>query len=788
MNNFDTTQSAHVALRDIVTQRTKRFIAWTGSGISASVGLPTWPRLRDRLTSIAEATVDSLDSSGRDLQTPILARARRESDPWLAFELLQDLIGNTSFVAEIRGLVRPPDSIPPIYERLWRLQFSGCLTLNLDRLATRSYATYYKGSIPAEFVGQHAGQYLHILQSADPFIANLHGTYDNADTWIFTRTQLADLYANEPYVRFLETCIASRVVVFIGISADDIAAGGHLDRLTKSGVSLGDHFWITHRNDYRTKQWAERAGLRIINYSADDGDEAHAQISQLFDDIEKYTPEDSDADIVKPSLAVSKRTVDYLPPVGEIIRLPSANIRNLLNYEANRILSLKGKDIAANYQSFLNEYKPAIHRAWYLSIEEPDNDLLGFKLLDRGARGGFGRIYAAQGRDGAKLAVKVLHQEVMENADMLASFRRGVRAMQILSDRNVHGMVPYIEAYEIPACAIMDYVEGPNIREAVETRAIQSWDDVLTFGIQLSEIIKSAHALPEQVLHRDIRPTNIMLRDYYITNEIDVVVLDFDLSWHRDAIGTSIENPNSQSGFVAPEQVDRSLKASTRNALIDSYGLGMTLYYVRTGREPVFAQPKHDDWHTHLSRLDNEYACTSWNSAPRRFSRIIENATHYNQNQRWDMTQIYGELQRIYTAIQRPNSVTSAELLAEELASRVDISATYQWCMETHTATFVTPAGQSIALRGDESSREVIVKAGAVNTNMDLRKNIVKYAQKALDQSTSLLKSTGWNITKRHGSASGHELGAVISADALSRSLSEASNVISRVYNHLSFH
>src|SRR5256885_4841151 len=65
----------------------------------------------------------------------------------------------------------------------------------------------------------------------------------------------------------VQTCalpiFASRTVVFLGISADDVAAGGHLERLKELGIKLGSHYWITARRDNPTDSWAEAVGIQI---------------------------------------------------------------------------------------------------------------------------------------------------------------------------------------------------------------------------------------------------------------------------------------------------------------------------------------------------------------------------------------------------------------------------------------------------------------------------------------------------------------------------------------------
>ena len=162
--------------------------------------------------------------------------------------------------------------------------------------------------------------------------------------------------------------------------------------------------------------------------------------------------------------------------------------------------------------------------------------------------------------------------------------------------RDVAGMVAYQEASEIPAFVVMDWVDGPTLSAAREARQIDDWGSILKIGCQMTDIIRHAHAIPERVLHRDIRPANIMLKGFYgRPDEWRVVVLDFDLSWHQGALEQSVIH-GAVAGYLAPEQIQAIPGASTRHAAVDSFGVGMTLYFMIAGTDPLPAQHLHRDW------------------------------------------------------------------------------------------------------------------------------------------------------------------------------------------------
>lgn len=148
--------------------------------------------------------------------------------------------------------------------------------------------------------------------------------------------------------------------------------------------------------------------------------------------------------------------------------------------------------------------------------------------------------------------------------------------MKILGDSGVEGMVPYRKAFEIPACVVMDWIDGPNLDNAVSSGQTQDWKLILRIGSDMADIVRRGHVLPERVLHRDIRPSNAMLRGFYSNpDKWDVVVLDFDLSWHRGALERSVIHGSAMLGYLAPEQIQTIPYVSTRHAAVDSFGMGM---------------------------------------------------------------------------------------------------------------------------------------------------------------------------------------------------------------------
>ena len=175
----------------------------------------------------------------------------------------------------------------------------------------------------------------------------------------------------------------------------------------------------------------------------------------------------------------------------------------------------------------------------------------------------------------------------------------------------------------------------------------------------------------------------------------------------------SVSAPGTENGFLAPELIYRDKKVPTRVSLVDSYGLGMTMYFLRTSNTPVVAQSEHSGWDRQLGELAAASPCAEWTSLPQRFFRLIWEATRPRQHERIDVVGITNELDRLEMALSNPTKVKSTELWAEELASRSAWG--YEWKSDCRAAV-VKLGGLQISLSGDESS-------GTVRLQIQWRRN-----------------------------------------------------------------
>ncbi|ATB48546.1 protein kinase domain-containing protein [Corallococcus macrosporus] len=744
---FNTNQTSHVNFRNIAAERSRSVIAWTGSGLSAPAKIPTWLGLRDALVAAAhEKTPSDKEAQQRQKHISETKQAAEHKNLWVAFQILKRILGKTTYRDTIRQklMVAEKAAIPEAYKLIWKLRPAGILNLNLDGFASRAYGMEHPGRTLNQFSGNQSASHTHLLKSPEPFVANLHGTIIDESSWVFTQDEIRHLLRNEGYRHFISSCLSSKTIIFLGMSADDTAIAEHLRSLSQVGVDFGSHYWLTHRTDSSTDRIAEKIGIRLIRYENKSG--THEEVSQFFQDILKFSPQENTA----PPVAIATPELSALPEPSALANLPADEIRVRLNAHISALLVEPTKTYD-DVEQLLAKYDEAVYRAWYISTTPPKNKLIGYELKEQIGKGAFGKVFKAITPSGEEVAIKVLHEEIRKTPDMLNGFRRGVQSMRILSDHNVAGMVPYRQASEVPTMAVMDYVEGPDLAEAVKSGRVDNWDLVLRIASDIARIIVTAHALPERVLHRDLRPTNIMLKGFHtLPDSWEVVVLDFDLSWHRNALDVSIAKPASANGYLAPEQVRRGKGESTRSAAVDSFGIGMTIFFICGGEDPVFAENNHKNWSARIQAACNKIPESQWKSLPHRVARLIESSTKDAQSQRWDLPQIEGELIRLREAAQDPTSVHSAELLAEEIAAQNKSSMTYKWNPDTLSASILIPGGAETTITGNESLRRVEVTISWISSGQEDRKRLSKWLGDALTKAESIFFKAGWTTSNRN--------------------------------------
>ena len=205
-----------------------------------------------------------------------------------------------------------------------------------------------------------------------------------------------------------------------------------------------------------------------------------------------------------------------------------------------------------------------------------------FRLVEPVGQGGIGHVWLARDRslDNASVACKILRPELAEDRAALADLKREVLLTRRLRHPAIVGVYTFWDA-EPWRFVTMEYVEGGNLSEALgerghafSTREVGSWLK------SLSEALDCAHE--EGVLHRDVKPANMMLR----TNG-KVQLGDFGIARMAQEFQTRITGKMTQGTllFMSPEQ----LMGEPIDARSDLYSLGSSMYELLSGKPPFYS-------------------------------------------------------------------------------------------------------------------------------------------------------------------------------------------------------
>ena len=203
--------------------------------------------------------------------------------------------------------------------------------------------------------------------------------------------------------------------------------------------------------------------------------------------------------------------------------------------------------------------------------------------------GGLGQVYEVQHAISQRAeAMKVLLPDQRAAAEMGERFRREIQMLGALSHPNIASLHNAFY-HDGQLIMVMELVSGETLR-AKSTRTLLSVPDVLQYARQILSALEYAHN--RRVVHRDIKPTNIM-----ITAEDEIKLLDFGIAiTDRSSDLTAPGFIVGSITYMSPEQISGD-KATVRS---DLYAVGVTLYEVFTGQLPVGGGSNFEIMRAHL--------------------------------------------------------------------------------------------------------------------------------------------------------------------------------------------
>lgn len=190
--------------------------------------------------------------------------------------------------------------------------------------------------------------------------------------------------------------------------------------------------------------------------------------------------------------------------------------------------------------------------------------------------GGMAVVYKAYDNiDDRIVAVKILKEEFLANEEFRRRFKNESKAIAVLSHMNI------VKVYDVSygdrlQYIVMEYVEGITLKEYIQQQGFVNHREAVFFVMQVLRALQHAH--DKGIVHRDIKPQNILLLENGVIKVTDFGIARFFASETRTMTDTAIGSVH----YISPEQA----RGDLTNDKADIYSVGVMLYEMLTGRVP----------------------------------------------------------------------------------------------------------------------------------------------------------------------------------------------------------
>lgn len=231
-----------------------------------------------------------------------------------------------------------------------------------------------------------------------------------------------------------------------------------------------------------------------------------------------------------------------------------------------------GKD-TTDLQLQINDVRREMRRFPQLNEGEILDDR--YRLTRRVGHGGFGDVWQAYDRKTEdEVAIKVLHSQHNNDQSRVDRFKYGALKMSRLRHRHIVGILKDPDIYENFHYFVMEYFSKGDLHKAICDKIINSVQATRII-LQAAEALSYAHQ--EKLIHRDVKPHNILL-----TSDLEAKIIDFDLVYDKDFTGgTRTGSGMGTFLYASPEQLEDATKIDHRT---DIYSLGRCLAFVVHGK------------------------------------------------------------------------------------------------------------------------------------------------------------------------------------------------------------
>src|SRR3954447_15452036 len=198
-----------------------------------------------------------------------------------------------------------------------------------------------------------------------------------------------------------------------------------------------------------------------------------------------------------------------------------------------------------------------------------------YEVLERLGEGGMGNVFRARSPQGEPVALKVIRAELARDATFRARFDREARTAAMVRHPHVVGLVDVGEQDGVPYL-VSSYVAGGTLELHLRPRGRLPLGEIVTLALHVADGLGALHAAG--LVHRDLTPSNILLRDAR-----EASISDFGLAKHAQSTRLTQQGTTVGSAeYMAPEQV----RGADLGPAADIYALGCVVFACLAGAPP----------------------------------------------------------------------------------------------------------------------------------------------------------------------------------------------------------
>jgi serine/threonine protein kinase len=313
-----------------------------------------------------------------------------------------------------------------------------------------------------------------------------------------------------------------------------------------------------------------------------------------------------------------------------------------------------------------------------------------YELLERVGQGGMAVVYRGIDRSLKRVvAIKVLHKHLSDYQEARDRFEREAQAVAKLRHENILEIFDYAARAESEAYIVTEFIDGQTLKQVITDRPISFPEIGAMLVLQACRALAHAHA--HGILHRDVKPENIMIRSDGV-----VKLMDFGISHMVDLERLTVTGQLLGSpAYMAPEHVEgRPIDYRT-----DVFAAGIVLYQLCVGRLPFEGKNPHEV----LKRIAECKFIDPRTANPRignRLGRIILRAMAAQPNDRFPAI---GEMVVALDAYLEESGIPT-DKIAAELARYFSAPAAYEQALEDRLIDHLTRRGQKLLDSDDRAA------------------------------------------------------------------------------------